>query len=399
MSDRNKPEITPQKRSLKLTPILGDWTTYKPPRTLVKKVKIGLYGFDRLSEEELKQAHILHYNFAQRLCASLKSKLHAGCEIFEVDAFQNTYGSFLKSFTAQILQGKFTSSNYHDEIFISFDMQVVDSLINAALGHKEASKLGGRLSQAEDLIIDTVLENHLSVFYEIYKSIMQNIKFEKIGSPDIMPDTSIPPQSTFVYFVIEISVNNSTGKIIIGYNGAFLKNLLKKMGQVEKKQPLALSKLPPSIFNLVEQAISVTLGKTSLTMSDIQNLEVGDVVSFDLGIDAAIPISLDGHTILGQPGKHEGKFAVRVIAVEKEKSVKIAPPKYEEPEKELEENLESEKISESELPKDLLETLEEEPKEETEEELMELPEEFSEEDLEGSLEEENPEENEEKGPF
>ena len=117
----------------------------------------------------------------------------------------------------------------------------------------------------------------------------------------------------------------------------------------------------------------------------------GVVVSFDLGIDNAIPISLDGHIILGQAGKKEGRFAVKVVAVEKEASLKIAPPAFEEPEKELEESLEHETIDSpiSDFSSDDFDKFNSELSDEKiDENLEELPEEeFSEEDLEGSLNE------------
>ena len=106
MAEKPRSEAAPQKRSLKLAPLLGDWTTYKPPRVFVKKVKSGLYGFDRLSEDELKAAHRLHYNFALRLCRTLKTGLRLGPEIYSVEAMQSTYSAFIKSFNLPVLQGK-----------------------------------------------------------------------------------------------------------------------------------------------------------------------------------------------------------------------------------------------------------------------------------------------------
>ncbi|MFA4843958.1 MAG: hypothetical protein WC632_03280, partial [Candidatus Margulisiibacteriota bacterium] len=63
MTERSttKPEIASQKKVVKLPPAIGDWTTYRAPKILVKKVKTGLYGFDRLSKEELKHLLRIHY--------------------------------------------------------------------------------------------------------------------------------------------------------------------------------------------------------------------------------------------------------------------------------------------------------------------------------------------------
>lgn len=390
MAEKSRSDISPQKRSLKLTPLLGDWTTYSPPRTMVKKVKIGLYGFDRLSADELNQSHILHYNFAQKFCDLLRTQFHVGSEIYQVEALQNTYSNFIKAFTFPIYEVKIKSSNFHDDIFIGFDMQLVNSLINASLGSADISRQLSELTTADETILNTFFENYMSIFYGIFNGVLESPTLEKVGYPTISENKSINPQATFVHFVIELSINNSTSKIHIGYNGSFLKNLLKIINQLEKKSALALSKLPNAVFNSVDQAITVTLGKTNLTMSEIHGLEVGDVVSFDRNIESAIPITLnEGHVILGQPGKVNDHLAVKVVAVEKEKAVKIAPPSFNEPAKEDE-------FSEDQLPKEDIQLEDEFGKMDdefkTEESIDEgfpeeekLEDDFSEEDLEGSL--------------
>src|SRR3989339_429523 len=329
MAEKNKADISPQKRSLKLTPMIGDWTTYKPPQTTVKKIKLGLYGFDRLSEEELKQAHLLHYNFALTFSKALKEKMRTGTEIYSVEAHQNVYSNFIKSSNMLIFQGKIITENYNDEIFISFDLQTIDSLINFALGSQDTSRLSRGLTKAEEIVLDAFLNEYMPSYYTIFKDVLQNPQFLKIGAPNLTPDQSISLQSTFVYFPIDLSINGNIGRITFGYSGAFIKNILKDLNQNKKSSPLPIHKIPPSIFNSVKLPVHATIGNSSLSMSEIYSLEPGDVVSFEQKIEDAIQIVLaDGRVILGQPGKKDGKIIVRVVGFEKEKSVKVEPPIY-----------------------------------------------------------------------
>ncbi|OGC18964.1 hypothetical protein A3J90_07285 [candidate division WOR-1 bacterium RIFOXYC2_FULL_37_10] len=340
MADKSKAEISPQKRSLKLAPMIGDWTTYKPSKSLTKKVKLGLYGFDRLSGEELKQAHLLHYNFAARLIRALKEKLRLGTELYLVEAYQNTYASFLKSSSMPVFQGKVTSSSYNEEVFVSFDMQMTDSLINAALGSDETAKLHRGLTEAEEIVLSRVLADYFPHYYDLFKEAIKDAAFLKVGSPDITIDSSINPQSTFVYFSIDLSINGNMGRIIFGYSGLLLKNILKDLNKNKKAAPLSISRIPSPIFNSIKIPVSVSVGGSILSMAEIHNLELGDVVPLEQKIEDAVLISLSNKCIiLGQPGKKEGKTVVRIVGFEKEKSVKVGPPIYEQPEikKELQE--------------------------------------------------------------
>lgn len=391
MTDRNKSEISPQKRSLKLAPMLGDWTTYKPPQNLIKKVKTGLYGFDRLSEDELKTAHLLHYVAAQKFCELVKSTFKVGSELYLVDAQQNTYSSFFNSFSLPILQCKIISSNFNDEVFLSFDLSLIDTLINASLGSQDISKLNRGLSEAEEIIADEILQDIAPLFLGIFQDTLQSQKLTKVGAPNIVQNQGIPEQSTFVHFTIEVSLNNVIGKIVLGYSGTFIKTLLKQLGQKVKKPNLALSKLHPSIFSIVKSPVSVKLGVTNLNMSEIQGLEVGDVITFEQSIDSAIPISLShGHSILGQPGIKNGKTAVKVVAIGKDKAVKIEPPAYalqDEEDPDSGDNPEENVVDEEPIEEDFENT-----QKEGNDELKFEDDEFSDEDLEGLLDEEEPKE-------
>src|SRR3990167_8626028 len=101
-----KPEIASQKRTIKLPPAMGDWTTYRPPKALVKKVKTGLYGFDRLSKKETNQALLIHYRFIQEFFRRLKIDLGLGVELFTVQVEQVTYLNFLRTISGPVVQGK-----------------------------------------------------------------------------------------------------------------------------------------------------------------------------------------------------------------------------------------------------------------------------------------------------
>src|SRR3989338_4437024 len=92
-----KPEIAAQKRVIKLPPAIGDWTTYRPPKVLVKKIKTGLYGFDRLSKDELNQVLLIHYRFIHGFLKGLKVDLGMGAELSSCQVEQTTYLNFLRT--------------------------------------------------------------------------------------------------------------------------------------------------------------------------------------------------------------------------------------------------------------------------------------------------------------
>lgn len=331
MAERGKSDLAPQRRSLKLSPSIGDWTTYKVPQQLVKRVKIGLYGFDRLSEEELNAAHLIHYCFAESWIKSLRVGLGIAGELFSVEAMQTPYGNFVKSLTGPILQGKITSPDHPEEIFLAVDSSLAEALVTAALGGEAG---GGRhqITEADQLVFETAFSENLNLLNTAFSNIFKTLKYETVSFPDPAPLLSVNPQTTFVISVLELTLGDAHGKILFGYTGPFLKGLLKKVKDTARPKPLPLNKLGPQILSNILVPVKALLGTAELRAGEIRGLESGDVVTVSNSIFNAISIFLGGKKVVqGQPGEHNGKLVLRVVGVEKEKEIKVEPPPVQAP--------------------------------------------------------------------
>ncbi|MFA4905680.1 MAG: FliM/FliN family flagellar motor switch protein [Candidatus Margulisiibacteriota bacterium] len=326
MAERGKSDLAPQRRSLKLSPSIGDWTTYKVPQQLVKRVKIGLYGFDRLSEEELNAAHLIHYRFAESWIKALRAGLGCAGELFSIEAQQMPYGNFVKSLTGPVLQGKITSPEYPEEIFLSVDSSLAEGLVAAALGGEAG---GGRhqITEADQLVFETAFSENLNLLNTAFSNIFKSLKYEAVSFPDPAPLLSVNHQTTFVVFVLELTLGDAHGKALLGYTGPFLKGLLKKIKESSKPKPLPLNKLGPQILSNILVPVKALLGSAELKAGEIRGLEAGDVVTVNNSIFNAINIFLGGKKVVqGQPGEQNGKLVLRVVGVEKEKEIKVEPP-------------------------------------------------------------------------
>ncbi len=385
----SKPEIAAQKRILKLAPAIGDWTTYKPPKVLVKKVKTGLYGFDRLSKEELNLVLLIHYRFMEQLLKRFKIDLKMAVELFSVKVEQTTYLNFLRTLTGPLVQAKITIPGLHDTISLFFDLSLANSIINYALGSRNLEPISRGLTESENNVLTASITEYLPKYVAAFENVIQDPSFSITGSPDAAVDSSINTSATFVSFSAEVALaDNPPAKIQIGYLGNTLKSLLAKYKQKAKQKPLDFSRLTPALLSQIAALAQITLGQTTLTTGEIKELEVGDVVSLDASINSAIPLSLGNVLkLLCQPGTKDKKSAVRIAAVREEERIEIAPPPL----------LAGEGIEEKPAPEEA-----EEEKPEIAEEEVGLEEDFPEEDFEeeedilGEEEEEEEEEDEEE---
>jgi len=197
----SKPEIAAQKKTIKLAPAIGDWTTYKPPKVLVKKVKTGLYGFDRLSKEELNQVLLIHYRFLQDLLKRFRIDLGLAVELFTVQAQQTTYLNFLRGLMGPMVQLKIEVAGLHDPILLLLDISLANSIINYALGSIDLEPVNRSLTEAEQITLVTALKEYLPSFGQAFEHTITNLKLSYISSPDVIIDPTINPDSTLAGFI------------------------------------------------------------------------------------------------------------------------------------------------------------------------------------------------------
>jgi flagellar motor switch protein FliM len=326
----SKPEIASQKRVVKLPPAIGDWTTYHAPKVLVKKVKTGLYGFDRLSKDELNQVLLIHYRFISELLRRLKIDLGIGVEFISCQVEQTTYLNFLRTLSGSIVQGKLAITNLHEATQLFLDLDLSNSIINHALGSRDLEPLNRSLTETENQVLITAVNEYLPKYAQVFENIFAAPTLSIVSSPDVTVDPSINTSSTFVAFSAEISLNdNPSGKIVFGYLGSNLRALLKSYNDKNRQKPLNFARLTTAVLNQILTPVTAVLGKTWLSTSELNLLDVGDVVSLDLTINSPINVAIGNLLkLLAQPGTRNKKNAVRIAGF-KEEELHIAPPPLE----------------------------------------------------------------------
>ncbi|MDI6731270.1 MAG: FliM/FliN family flagellar motor switch protein [Candidatus Margulisbacteria bacterium] len=323
-----KPEIAAQRRMIKLPPAIGDWTQYKPLKILVKKVKSGLYGFDRLSDSELDLVLRIHYRYIQALLTRFKIDLKMGVELCSLQVEQTTYLNFLRGVAGPTVQAKINIPDLHDPVFCFLHLSLANTIINFSLGSYDLEPLSRTLTDAENIVLTAAMDNSLPDYSDAFDNIFSKPEFNILGSPDIMIDPSINTSATFVCFSAEVNLSeNSFGRIYFAYLGSTLRSFLAKYKEAINQKPLDFSLLSPSLLSKIMIPIKASLGNATLTSSEIEQIEEGDVVTLDATIDS--PVALDAGSVLKlfcQPGVKSKKAAIRITAIRESEEAKIAPP-------------------------------------------------------------------------
>ncbi len=355
------------KSLIKLPAAIGDWTTYKPPRAGVKKVKLGLYSFDRLSQEELKLGHKIHYNLARLLIKGLKSKINVGAELHTVSCEQSSYANFIKQIIQPVTHLTLSIPKISGNVNVLIDLSLADTLINQALGSTDTTPQMRKLTEIEERTLGTVMGEFSKNYVQAFEGVIEAPNLKITSSPEMTIDETIVPTNSFIFFTCEISLSdNPPSKIIIGYTAETLKTLLKKYEMAAESKSPNFMKIPEGILGSIYVPVTGYLGQTNIPTQDLKTLETGDVVALDTTLEDLMSLILGANVQLtGRAGIKDGKLSIRILGLGRrgleEKVEKIDETPGGMPKEEAkEEELPLEKSKEEEYPIEEEEDLEEE---------------------------------------
>jgi len=334
----SKPEIAVQKKEMKFAPAIGDWTTYKPLRVVVKKVKTGLYGFDRLSKDEMGQMLNIHYRFMANFLKRLRIDLGLAVELYSCRIEQTTYLNFLRNITGSMLQCKISWPDTHETVLFLLELPLANSLVNYALGSVDIENINRGLTETEKEIVIKTLSEYLPSLANCFEKAFDNLALSIVSCPDVIIDPTIAPSSTFTSFIAETALaDNPPGKIYFGYCGQTIKDLLDKFKQRDLAKTLDVGRLPNALLSALSAKLSATLGETYLTTNELRQLEPGDVVSFETSVEKAICANLGNSIKLSaQPGIKNGKTSIKILGLKDRLEYEITEPALSPPPKKTE---------------------------------------------------------------
>jgi flagellar motor switch protein FliM len=94
------------------------------------------------------------------------------------------------------------------------------------------------------------------------------------------------------------------------------KMTLQKFMGVKRQTPEEYSKYIAERIKTTKVPVSVELGQAEISIEEILNLNVGDVILLNTGVDSEVKIFIAGKLKLyGKPGVFNGKKAVKVTRI------------------------------------------------------------------------------------
>lgn len=291
----------------------------------LEDVEIREYDFkrpERISKDQMRALQTLHESFARNFGASLSGFLRTIVEIRIARAEQMTYSEFISSLPNPTSFNLINAPELDGQLCLELSPLIIYPIIDRLLGGSNQDLFIPQraMTLIEIRLIQTILTRAMSSLTEAWESVKQiNFSFGEMESnPQIVQ--IVPPNEVVVVLGFEIKMTNRAGTmtLCIPFNAIepFIDDLSSQSwflaGRAKGDHPWE-----EMIDNQLADAVlevSGILAETSMTMSELRNLEVGDLIMTEKPSKMPSVLSTGGvPKFLAHIGQHKGKRALRII--------------------------------------------------------------------------------------
>jgi flagellar motor switch protein FliM len=291
------------------------------------RAEVNNYDFrrpNRISKNQIRTLQSIHENFAESFGYYLVSKLQTTVNITPTSVDQLFYSEFILSVSnpscLYVFEISGTDGNGILEISPQLALIIVERLLG---GNADMLPKPRTITAIEQTVVRSIIEHALSDLKTAWKSISDiGFKYQRLEQEADF--VQIAPSSEIVIVIsFDVHIGTHTFLLNLCFPTFALEEVLAKLN----RQQVTTSALPQSPKKIkenilaVNQQISTTylpviaeLGKTSLTIAELLELNVGDIIKTGKRVDQEIEIIIAGkRKLAARPGVVEGKKAVRII--------------------------------------------------------------------------------------
>lgn len=288
-----------------------------------KYKKYDFYSPRKFTKERLKMLNSIFEGYARVINSRINALLHTTCEIEVESIEEQRYNEFSNALTERdvLALAKIDLEKLQEEtpILVHLDTGVALTMMDRMMGGSGEPepelpsnyKLTDlELNMYEDLISDMIRvlggswENYITLQFDYVRTEVNPTLVQLIGFDE-----------TVVLVGLNIKFPNSEGQLSLVLPGGMLTNIFAEIGKSTTRHTIGEDKSDEIFGSLRESDLEIVaeLARTTLLLSDIYHLSVGDVVNINRPKDAPVYLNIGGRRWFdGRMGVHNKQKAVKI---------------------------------------------------------------------------------------
>ena len=308
----------------------GDIKDDQPPARIFsrfrrdsEKVEIRVYDFkrpERIGKDQMRTLQTLHEGFARGYGAQLSGFLRSIVEVRVATAEQMTYSEFIGSLPNPTCFTLLECPPLDGQFCVEISPLIVYPFVDRLLGGNNTDLVIPQrpMTSIEGRLLRRILGLGMGAMSEAWAGVRE-IDFD-IAAMESNPHLVqiVPPNEVVVVIGFEIRLGNRAGtmSLCMPYNviEPVMEDLNAENWMVSGRSG-ARGADPAIVSRLQDSSLQVeaTLADTTITLSELGRLEVGDLITTDREATEPVVVSIEGRpkyeAVLGQ---HRGQRALRI---------------------------------------------------------------------------------------
>ena len=276
-------------------------TGEKEVNTRVEK-EVRLYDFarpDKFSKDHIKSLNIIHTKHGSSLSASLGGMLRTPTQIDLLAVDQLTYREYCASVADGTLFVEVSLDPFTSTAVFEFSPAMVSSCVDLMAGGNIVSAVASELTEIDKAVMKPILDLALKKYSEAWSSCVTfHPHIVSISTESNTRQILLPSEAVLVCGY-EVSIGGSVSMMSICIPAVAVEAVLPALTvgrtlnstgrRFDGKTNDALKKS----FQDVSIECHATLGKTTLTLGEIVNLEIGDLICLPTKADGQVKIWIE----------------------------------------------------------------------------------------------------------
>jgi flagellar motor switch protein FliM len=292
----------------------------------ISEKKVRTYNFakpSKFGKEQLRTLEVIFEGFSRLTSSFLTGYLRASVQIEVANAEQMTYSEFNNSLLNPVVLGIIDFKPLKGSIILDLSSQIGYAIIDRILGGSgETLKKNRDFTEIEKILLGRVINEMVGFLVQPWENVCEiNPKFDKIETNAQFAQI-ISPNEMIALVTLSIKVGEIDGMINICIPYIVIEPIISNLNTKHwftSNEDEDLSRFRPVVEKGLEAArvpLSVIVGKTTITVDEFINLQVGDVITLDSYVNSDFQVMV-GNLLKfsAKPGLSRGKNAVQITSV------------------------------------------------------------------------------------
>lgn len=296
----------------------------KTPEKSVKN-----YDFARpskFSKDHLRTLEIIFENYGRLLSTNLPAYLRKNVQVEVMNAEANTYSEFSNALSNPVLLGVVNfaplEANIIIELAANLGFAVVDRMLGGFGNPLEKNR---EYTEIELVIVERILEVCTNLLIEPWESVV-NIepRLERIETNSQFAQFISPSEMTAIV-TMNIKIGDTEGLMNVCIPYSCVEPVIDKLNTkywYSAMKEDSTGEYRDNIEDIIDYAkipVRAMLGRSSISVNDFANLQIGDVIKLDTKVDDELDVYVGNiRKFTALPGASSNSYAIRVTSIIRE---------------------------------------------------------------------------------